>query len=87
MDLYVEAAYRVAPMHHINFAHMDKHAQYFTEAREICEQLGLIPLIEFHHPYNVDIIDQFYATMYIDNDDANTMTWLTEGRMLLGTSE
>ncbi|KAM0828610.1 hypothetical protein ACQ4PT_067428 [Festuca glaucescens] len=66
---------------------MDKHAQYFAEAREICEQLGLIPLMEFHHPYNVDIIDQFYATVYVDNDDAKTMTWLTEGRMLHGTWE
>ena len=34
-DLYAEKTYRVAPMHSINFAHMDKHATYFAEAREI----------------------------------------------------
>ena len=84
-DLYAEATYRVAPMHYINFAHMDKHAQYFAEAREVCDQLGLIPLMEFHHPYCVDVIGQFFATVYVDNDDAKTMTWMTEGRMLHGT--
>ncbi|KAK1627091.1 hypothetical protein QYE76_001406 [Lolium multiflorum] len=85
LDLYAEATYRVAPMHHNNFAHMDKHAQYFAEAREVCEHLGLFPLTKFHHPYNVDVIGQFFATVYVDNDDAKTMAWMTEGRMLHGT--
>jgi hypothetical protein len=34
---YVEDAYRVDLMRHINFAHMDKHAHYFAEAQEVCE--------------------------------------------------
>ncbi|KAK1632086.1 hypothetical protein QYE76_006401 [Lolium multiflorum] len=34
-DLYANATYKVAPMHHINFVHMDKNAEYFAEAREI----------------------------------------------------
>ncbi|KAK1669965.1 hypothetical protein QYE76_058124 [Lolium multiflorum] len=84
-DLYVNATYKVAPMHHINFAHMDRHANYFAEARDICEQFGLFPLMKFHHPYSVDVIGQFFATVYVDNDDAKTMTWMTEGRMLHGT--
>ncbi|KAK1652366.1 hypothetical protein QYE76_070171 [Lolium multiflorum] len=84
-DLYANATYKVAPMHHINFAHMDKHANYFAEARNICEQFGLIPLMEFQHPYCVEVIGQFFATVYVDNDDAKTMTWMTEGRMLHGT--
>ena len=84
-DLYANATYKVAPMHHINFAHMDKHANYFAEARNICEQFGLIPLMEFQHPYCVEVIGQFFATVYVDNDDAKTMTWMTEGRLLHGT--
>ncbi|KAK1605255.1 hypothetical protein QYE76_028928 [Lolium multiflorum] len=84
-DLYANATYKVAPMHHINFAHMDKHANYFAEARDICEQFGLFPPMKFHHPYCVDVIGQFFATVYVDNDDAKTMTWMTEGRMLHGT--
>jgi hypothetical protein len=64
---------------------MDRHAQYFAEAREICEQFGLFPLMKFHHPYCVDVIGQFFATVYVDNDDAKTMTWMTEGRLLHGT--
>ncbi|KAK1607625.1 hypothetical protein QYE76_031298 [Lolium multiflorum] len=84
-DLYANATYKVAPMHHINFVHMDKHAEYFAEAREICEQFGLFPLMKFQHPYCVDVIGQFFATVYVDNDDAKTMTWMTEGRMLHGT--
>ncbi|KAK1693320.1 hypothetical protein QYE76_010017 [Lolium multiflorum] len=84
-DLYANATYKVAPMHHINFGHMDKHAEYFAEAREICEQFGLFPLMKFQHPYCVDVIGQFFATVYVDNDDAKTMTWMTEGRMLHGT--
>ncbi|KAK1610142.1 hypothetical protein QYE76_033815 [Lolium multiflorum] len=84
-DLYANATYKVAPMHHINFAHMDKHANYFAEARDICEQFGLVPLMKFQHPYCVEVIGQFFATVYVDNDDAKTMTWMTEGRMLHGT--
>ncbi|KAK1693803.1 hypothetical protein QYE76_010500 [Lolium multiflorum] len=84
-DLYANATYKVAPMHHINYDHMDKHAEYFAEAREICEQFGLFPLMKFQHPYCVDVIGQFFATVYVDNDDAKTMTWMTEGRMLHGT--
>ncbi|KAK1630064.1 hypothetical protein QYE76_004379 [Lolium multiflorum] len=84
-DLYANATYKVAPMHHINFAHMDKHANYFAEARDICEQFGLFPLMKFQHPYCVEVIGQFFATVYVDNDDAKTMTWMTEGRMLHGT--
>ncbi|KAK1632082.1 hypothetical protein QYE76_006397 [Lolium multiflorum] len=84
-DLYANATYKVAPMHHINFVHLDKNAEYFAEAREICEQFGLFPLMKFQHPYCVDVIGQFFATVYVDNDDAKTMTWMTEGRMLHGT--
>ncbi|KAK1616553.1 hypothetical protein QYE76_022070 [Lolium multiflorum] len=35
--------------------------------------------------HDVDVIGQFFATVYVDNDDAKTMTWMTEGRMLHGT--
>ncbi|KAK1621154.1 hypothetical protein QYE76_026671 [Lolium multiflorum] len=63
----------------------DVDQEYFAEAREVCEQLGLFPLMKFHHPYCVDVIGQFFATVYVYNDDAKTMTWMTEGRMLHGT--
>jgi hypothetical protein len=64
---------------------MDKHATYFAEAREICEEFGIIKLMNFCHHYNEDIIAQFFATVYIGTDDAKTMTWMTDGKQLSST--
>jgi hypothetical protein len=66
-DLYAEKTYRVSPMHSINFSHMDKHASYFAEAGEICEEFGLTLLMNFTDHYNGDIIAQFFATVYVWN--------------------
>jgi hypothetical protein len=55
-------------MHSINISLMD--AEYFGEAKAICEEFGLIPLMNFSHAFDVDIIAQFFATMYTGTDDA-----------------
>jgi hypothetical protein len=83
-DLYAEKAYRVAPMHSINYAHMNKHVAYFAEAREICEEFWLLKFVNFSHPYHEDIISQFFATVYIDTDD-DDYDLDKKGRRLSGT--
>jgi hypothetical protein len=34
---------------------MNKNVEYFAEAKEICEEFGLLPLMEFSHDYDEDI--------------------------------
>ena len=34
---YVGNQHSVAPMHTINISHMDEHAEYFAEAKAVCE--------------------------------------------------
>ena len=41
--------------------------------------------MEFNQAYNVDVIVQFFCTVYIDTDDHRTMYWMTEGKRLKGT--
>ena len=40
-------------------------------------RLGLIPFVTFHHPFNDDLVMQFFATVYFHNDVARTMTWMS----------
>ena len=37
-----------------------QNAAYFGEAKEICEELGLIPLMKFIKHYDPPLIAQFY---------------------------
>ena len=36
----------VVPQKFIDMQHMDKHRKYFGEAKAVCEELGLLPLMK-----------------------------------------
>ena len=55
-DIYTENVNHVAPMHTIDFAHVEKEAEYFADAKAIWTEFGLMRLMNFNHPYNEDII-------------------------------
>jgi hypothetical protein len=38
---------------------MDKTPVYFGEAKALCEEYGLLPLMEFNHVVDEDIVAQF----------------------------
>ena len=82
---YVGKKHPVAPMHTISISHMDEHAEYFAEAKAVCERLGIIDLMKLKHEFCEDVICQFLSTVHFGTDDARTLTWMTEGKLLTGT--
>jgi hypothetical protein len=56
LEVYGKNKVHLAPMHSINIDHMDKSLEYFGEAKGICEELGLLPLIQFNHVIDEDIV-------------------------------
>ena len=44
-------------------------------------RMGLVPLMEFHKPWNNEIICQFYASYHLDTrEDTHVIHWTTEGK-------
>ena len=51
---------------------------YFQEAVWIARKLGLERLISHvHEDYDIQLVQQFFATVVFDNDEDVTMTWMT----------
>ena len=61
-ELYSTLAQPVCPMRHVNFEKLMK-KEYFHDAVWICQKLGLQHLMELDHPYSIEQIQQFYATV------------------------
>jgi hypothetical protein len=55
-EVFDKKKVRLGPMHSINVDLMDKEPEYFGETKEICEEFGLLPLMQFNHGINEDII-------------------------------
>ena len=61
-EVYGPKKKRFCEMFTINTEHMNAHPEYFGEAKAICEKFGLLPLMEFNHAFDEDLVAQFYAT-------------------------
>ena len=44
----------------------------------ICEHTGVYEIMEFQHDWNTKVIAQFYATLYVEEDERR-MHWMLEG--------
>jgi hypothetical protein len=84
-EVYGKKKVRLGPMHSINVALMDKDSEYFGEAKEICEEFGLLPLMQFNHDIDEDIIAQFYATVYLDLTNERELIWMTKDKLMKAT--
>ena len=55
----------------------------FNQILQDIEDFGLTHVLGYQHPWNRDIILQFYATLYISGDESYStqwiMEWMTEG--------
>jgi hypothetical protein len=62
----------------------DSDPKYFGEAKAICEELGLVRLMTFNHPYSKEVICQFYATTQSDVDENGdrSLTWMTKEHLM-----
>ncbi|KAK1629733.1 hypothetical protein QYE76_004048 [Lolium multiflorum] len=63
---------------------LDSDHEYFGEAKVICEELGIVPLITFNHPFSREVICQFYATVQFDVDEngVHYLTWMTKEHLM-----
>jgi hypothetical protein len=72
-------------MHTIDVGHMDKSPEYFGEAKGICEELGLLGLMQFNHVVDEDIVAQFYATVHLNKTNEREMIWMTKDKVMRAT--
>ena len=35
----------------------------------ICEHIGVYEIMEFQHDWNIEVVAQFYATLYVEEDE------------------
>jgi hypothetical protein len=56
---------------------MCKNPEYFGEALAMCEEFGLLPLMQFTQNWDEDLVVQFYSTVYFTEDEDKTIKWLT----------
>ena len=45
----------------------------------ICEHTGVYEIMEFQHDWNTEVVAQFYATLYVEEDERR-MHWMLEGQ-------
>ena len=46
----------------------------------ICEHTGVYEIMEFQHDWNTEVVAQFYATLYVEEDERR-MHWMLEGQL------
>jgi hypothetical protein len=69
---------KLSPQKAIDFEHIKKHKDKFVNIFETCDRLGLVDIMEFKHDYNEQVLLQFYATIFLEKDDAKHFRWMTE---------
>ena len=62
----------------------------FNPLLQDLDDFCLTKIFEFEHPWNREIILQFYATLYISSDESGSskwiIEWMTEGKRIKWTS-
>ncbi|KAK1651343.1 hypothetical protein QYE76_069148 [Lolium multiflorum] len=80
-EVYVPFKKGVAPQHAIDTGKMAA-SRYFQEAYAMCGEFGLYPIMELNKDYDVGLIQQFYATVHFESDEARTFRWMSHERLL-----
>jgi hypothetical protein len=58
---------------------------YFNEMLWVSEKLGLLPLMQLRHDYNVEMIHQFFTTLFIGKSNDIDIYWMTNNRQYKST--
>ncbi|KAK1661718.1 hypothetical protein QYE76_049877, partial [Lolium multiflorum] len=80
-EIYIPFKKGVAPQHAIDTGKMAAN-KYFEEAYAMCGEFGLYPIMELNKDYDVGLIQQFYATVHFEQDEAKTFRWMSHERLL-----
>ncbi|KAK1662886.1 hypothetical protein QYE76_051045 [Lolium multiflorum] len=68
-EIYVTFKKGIATQHSIDTAKMAA-TRYFDEAYALCGEFGLYPIIELNKDFDIGLIQQFYATVHFEQDEA-----------------
>jgi hypothetical protein len=65
----------------VDWSHMvEQQDPIFNQVIVACESHRIKRLMGFHHDWNIEVIAQFYATLFIEEDgNVRVMHWITEG--------
>ena len=75
-DIYLPMKKPVRPMHAINLEHL-RSRYYFDDVVEVISQMGLHPLMMLQCNYNISLVHQFFSTLVLKGDDAQTLRWMS----------
>src|SRR3954468_11622420 len=60
----------------VSLGYMTDHADYFGEATALCEQFGIGNIISFNKDFDVDLLAQFFATVYFRKEGVRSLNWM-----------
>jgi hypothetical protein len=65
----------------VNWSHMaEQHNPIFNQVIAACESFHIKRLMRFYYDWNIEVIAQFYAKLFIEEtENVRAMHWLTEG--------
>jgi hypothetical protein len=84
-EVYGKKNVPLGPMHSINIENIDKEPEYFGEAKDFCEEFGLLPLMQFNRDIDEDIIAQFYAMIHLNLTNERELIWMTKDKLMKAT--
>ena len=76
-ELLMTKSKKFAPHKQVNTESLRDNDHLYPGVYSALGRLGLIPFVTFNHPYNEDLVMQFFATLYFSNDSARTLTWMS----------
>uniref|UniRef100_A0A453M280 Uncharacterized protein n=1 Tax=Aegilops tauschii subsp. strangulata TaxID=200361 RepID=A0A453M280_AEGTS len=79
-DLY-NSIYSKAKLFHMQWIDWDyiDSIDEFSGVRQRCAHVGLEQMMSYHCDWDIELIRQFYSTVYI-SDDNSSITWMADGR-------
>ena len=73
------------PQGYIDMDKIRKNPAYFAEAKEIWEEIGLLPLMKFTQNFDPILVARFYATAHFSTTGDRTITWMTRNERCSAT--
>jgi len=84
--LHRKAEKNVVPQKWIDIDHMSRHPEYFGEAMAICQEFGLIPLMQLKQDYDEALVCQFLATVHFGTEAEDPyLTWMSNDQQITET--
>ena len=75
-DVYTTLAKPIRPMAATDLDHLSRQ-EYFADAYNVLDQMGLLPLMTVQCDYNAHFILQFYSTVVFSTDVPMKIKWMT----------